>query len=66
MATVKVGKSAPKSVPAPQAPSFVLGSRPAVVRAPPIERIKPSKLPGARDYGKVPPLGGDTGMSGMS
>ena len=58
----------PKNV--PQHPSFVLGSRPGVLRAPPIERppmIKPQAA-GTRNYGKqsaapFSTLGsGDTGM----
>lgn len=65
--TIKSSKKGPSAVPQPNAhASFVLGSRPAVLRAPALDRIKPSKAPGVRDYGKDPPLGGDTGMSGMS
>lgn len=63
--TIKTGR--PMSVPKPSASAdFVLGSRPAPLRAPPIQRIKPA-APSTRDYGKKqPPYGGNTGMSGMS
>ncbi len=73
--SIKGGKT---SVPAPSSGmhnDFVLGSRPAVLRAPSQGRL-PNVKPGAagtRNYGKPNPtqpfggLGsGDTGMGGMS
>lgn len=61
--TIKTGT--PRSVPKlSSSADFVLGSRPAALRAPPIERVKPA-APSTRDYGKrMPPLGGNTGMTG--
>lgn len=69
---IKGGKSGPKSVPTPpQRASFVLGSRPAGMRAPPVPRIKP--VLANREYGKAtaapqaPGAGfGDTGMTSRS
>jgi hypothetical protein len=50
--TIKAGKSGPKSVPTPgQSGSFVLGSRPASLRAPAVPKVTPLK-PNTRDYGK--------------
>lgn len=64
--TIKASKGGPKTVPQPENASFVLGSRPAVLRAPSLQRIKPDKA-STTDYSKaVPPLAGDTGMSGLS
>lgn len=68
--TIRASKKGRTSVPQPaQGAHFVLGSRPAVLRSPPLTRIKPGN-PQARDYGKG---GGDdtsgfgnTGMSGLS
>jgi hypothetical protein len=66
---IKGGKT-PMSVPSPGSGmrnDFVLGSRPGVLRAPPLSRppnIKPQAA-NTRAYGKPPPVG-DTGMSGMS
>jgi hypothetical protein len=74
---IKGGK-APMSVPSPSSGmhnDFVLGSRPGVLRAPPISR-PPNVKPGAastRNYGKPDPTqpfgalgGGNTGMGGLS
>jgi len=79
VASIKGGST---KVPGPSSPSggFVLGSRPGVLRAPPLERPKASAAggikPGAastRNYAKPSPTtpfgnlgGGDTNMSGMS
>lgn len=65
---IRVGKKGPSKVPEPGSATggFVLGSRPAVLRSPALDRIKPSKAPNTRDYGKAPALGGDTGMTGLS
>ena len=81
MASIKGGST---KVPGPSSPSggFVLGSRPGVLRAPPLERPKTPGgggggiKPGAastRNYAKPSPTtpfgnlgGGDTNMSGMS
>lgn len=65
--TIRYSKKGPTKVPQPDAhANFVLGSRPAVLRAPDLPRIKPGKA-SATDYGKPSaPLGGDTGMSGLS
>lgn len=64
---IKTGR--PMRVPQPSATAdFVLGSKPAVLRAPAIPRIKPEEKPD-RNYGKaknLPPAFGNTGMSGMS
>ena len=54
-----------------KAPPFVIGSRPAALRAPPIPRIKPGAA-STTQYGKAASLGGnpagasfgDTGMTG--
>lgn len=64
---INASKSGPKSVPQPGTAKFVLGSRPAVLRAPDLPRIKAGPT-NTRDYGKQPgpPLGGDTGMTGLS
>jgi hypothetical protein len=69
---VRSPRGGPKAVAAPtMRPSFVLGSRPASLRAPPPPRIKPGP-PGTTQYGKVPignsaAIGsGDTGLTGMS
>jgi len=63
---VSVTKRGPSKVPQPTNAHFVLGSRPAVLRTPDLPRIKPAKA-SETDYGKqTPPLGGDTGMSGLS
>lgn len=69
---VKVGGKGPTSVPTPpQRPSFVLGSRPGSLRAPPVPRIKPGAA-NTTQYGKVNignPAGasfGNTGQTGMS
>lgn len=67
---IKAGKSGPKSVPSvPAHASFVLGSRPAGVRAPPVPRIKP--VLEQRQYGKTeapnPSSGfGNTGLTSRS
>ena len=67
---VRTGKGGHKSVPTPGIrPSFVLGSRPETLRAPPVPRIKPAPAGmNTRDYGKPSPaesdnLGG-TGFGG--
>jgi hypothetical protein len=68
--TIKGGKSGPKTVPtAPQHAAFVLGSRPAGVRTPPVPRIKP--VLEQRQYGKTvapdPSSGfGNTGLTSRS
>lgn len=65
--TISASKKGPSSVPQPNAhASFALGSRPAVLRAPALDRIKPAAQ-STRDYGKAaPPLAGTTGMTGLS
>lgn len=63
--TIKATKGGPKSVPQPENANFVLGSRPAVLRSPTLQRIKPDKA-STTEYGKDPPLAGNTGMSGLS
>jgi hypothetical protein len=80
MASIKGGST---KVPGPSSPSggFVLGSRPGVLRAPPLARPKAAPAaggikPGAastRNYAKPSPTtpfgnlgGGDTNMSGMT
>ena len=69
---INAGKSSPKSVPnPPERPSFVLGSRPGSLRAPPVPRIKPGP-PGTTQYGKANlgnPAGasfGNTGQTGQT
>jgi hypothetical protein len=50
---INTGKSKPSKVPTPGIrPSFVLGSRPPTLRAPPVPRIKPG-APSTRQYGKA-------------
>lgn len=63
MATVKVGKSAPKSVSSPAPFKFLHGTYPP---APAIDQvdIKPAKAP-RRDYGKARPLAMDPGSEGL-
>ena len=49
---IKGGKGGHKSVPTPGIrPSFVLGSRPETLRAPPVPRIKPAAA-GTTNYAK--------------
>ena len=66
MAGLKIdtGKGGHKGVPTPGIrPSFVLGSRPQSLRAPPVPRVKPAAA-STRDYGKPDqPLGQSPGMS---
>jgi hypothetical protein len=52
MASVKTGKSLPKSVPNPPSgrAQFALGTRPPSLRAEPMKRIKPQT--GVTDYSK--------------
>jgi len=60
---IKTGR--PTRVPQPsESADFVLGSRPAVLRAPAIQRIKPETSP-SRDYGKVKPAALDPGAFGL-
>lgn len=48
---INVGNKRTKGVRTPpQHPSFLLGSRPGSLRAPPVPRIKP--MPAERNYGK--------------
>lgn len=64
--TIKAGKAGPKSVPVPGVGgSFVLGSRPASLRAPPVPKITPSK-PNTREYGKDMQPFGNTGETTRS
>lgn len=65
--TISASKKGPSSVPQPNAHAgFALGTRPAVLRSPALDRIKPGQ-PSTRDYGKAaPPLAGTTGMTGLS
>lgn len=62
---IKTGR--PMRVPQPSTTAdFILGSRPGSLREAPLPRIKPQDNPD-RNYGKKqPPLGGNTGMSGLS
>jgi hypothetical protein len=75
MKGIKGGKTTVPSGSSGMRNDFVLGSRPAVLRAPSLGRL-PNVKPGAagtRDYGKPDPTqpfgglgGGDTGMGGLS
>lgn len=62
--TIKVSKKGPTSVPAPERFRFQHGQYPPSPMMQPAPRIKP--MTGQTQYGKQPPLDGDTGMGGMS
>lgn len=73
--SIKGGKTAVPNASSGMRNDFVLGSRPAVLRAPSLGRL-PNVKPGAastRNYGKPDPTapfgnlgGGDTGMGGLT
>lgn len=63
MATVKVGKSAPKSVSSPAPFKFLHGTYPPAPSMAPVD-IKPAKAP-RRDYGKARPFDKDPGSEGL-
>lgn len=60
--TVKVSRKGPTSVPQPERPRFLHGTYPP---EPQIARVKPG-VANEREYGKTPPLSGNTGLTGLS
>jgi hypothetical protein len=65
--SIKASKKPSMSIsPAPEHANFVLGSRPAVLRANAMGRITPTKATNTRDYGKAPGVfgSGNTGQTG--
>lgn len=62
---INAGKGGRKTVPTPgSSASYVVGSRPASLRAPPVPSIKPEAS--RRDYGKPETSFGLTGLTSRS
>ena len=66
---IRAPKGGPKSVAQPtDRPSFVLGSRPGYLRAPPVPRVKPAAA-STTQYGKAGqanPAGASFGNTGLT